>query len=118
LAGLYIDGHKAAIKRAPDGLAIPVRGATVADVAAQAGGRKFARYLRVVLPQLLAGPHVERVGLAPRRGDDDAAVDDQRRGLVAATFGQLGMPGDAQLRYVVGVDLLERAVALLAVIAT
>ena len=69
--------------------------------------------LRVVLPQLLAGFRIEGVDLAPGAGHENAAVDHDRRGLVNATpLDEIGVPGQAELRDVVRVDLRQRAEAL------
>ena len=117
LAAARIDGKQASVERAPDHLALPHRDPTIHDATAQFHGI-LARDLRVVLPKLLAGLGVEGVDLAPGAGHENAAVDDDRCRLVAATaLGEIAVPGEAQPAGVVGVDLFERAVALLAVIA-
>ena len=117
LAGFGIDGHQAAVERAPDDLAVPVRHAAVDDAAAEIH-RPLARHHRIVLPQWCAGFGVECIDLAPRRADIHHAVDHQRCGFVTAAFlGEIAVPGQAQLADVVGRDLRQRAVALLAVIA-
>ena len=117
LAGPGVHGEQPAVQRAPDDLALPDRDTAVDDAAAQLH-RVFAGHVRVVLPQPLAGLRIEGVDLAPRRGHENAAIGDHRRRLVAAAaLGKIPKPGQAQLADVVGVDLLERAVALLAVVA-
>src|SRR6185312_12990068 len=117
LSGLGVHGNQAAIERAPDHLALPEGDAPVHDATTQLH-RVSARNLRVVLPQLPAGLRIEGVDLAPGTGDENAAVDDDRCGLVdAAALGKIGIPRQAQPIDGVRVDLSERAVALLVVVA-
>src|SRR5690606_37224275 len=54
-----------------------------------------------------------------RRSSDleDPAVDQQRRAFLAARGVEVGEPGEAELADVLGVDLVERAVALLRIVA-
>ncbi len=71
----------------------------------------------VVLPQLPAGARVDRVGDAPRSGRIHHAVDDERCRFEAALRCGLELPGESELRDVLVVDLIERAEALLVVVA-
>src|SRR5690606_3201776 len=83
-AGFSVQRDQAPVDRSDDDLAVPVRGAAVRDVAADAARGQFARHLRIELPQLLAGHGIEGEDLAPWPGQVKLAVDDQRRALVAA----------------------------------
>src|SRR6185437_5382972 len=77
---------------------------------------RSSRYRRVESPQLLAASRIQRENLAPRRGDVHDTVNDDGRGLLRAMHRiQVDVPGELQLTYVVGVDLLQRAEALLVV---
>src|SRR5690606_38990755 len=92
VAALRVDRDPASVDGADDELAVPVRGAAVGDLAADAGRRQFARHLRVELPQLLTRDGVEGKHLAPRAGQIELAIDHQRRALVAALVGDVRVP--------------------------
>src|SRR5690606_32468187 len=81
-------------------------------------GRDFARHFRIVLPQRLAGCPVVGLHFAPGGGDVDRAVDDERRSFLAARGVEVGEPDEAELADGLGTDLVERAVALLGIVAT
>src|SRR5690606_14159970 len=54
---------------------------------------------------------------APSGGDVDRPVDDQWRAFLAACRVEIGGPGEAERPDSVGTDLIERAVALLGIVA-
>src|SRR5690606_11674732 len=96
-AGFRVQRDQASVDRSDDDLAVPVGGAAIRDVAADAARREFARHLRIEFPQLLAGHGIEGEHLAPWPGQIKLAIDDQRRALVAALVGDVGIPGETQL---------------------
>ena len=105
-----------AVEHADVDLALVERGAAIDDVAA-GDVVVLAMHFGVVLPQLLAGARVDRVGDAPRSGRIHHAVDDERRGFEAAVGRGLELPREAELGDVLVVDLIERAEALLVIVA-
>ena len=116
LAALGIDGHEPAVEHADVDATLIKRRAAIDDVTA--GERVvLAMYFGVVLPELLSGLGVDGVGHAPGSGGIHHPVDHQRRGLEAAIGRRLERPRQAQLGGVGVVDLIERAEALLVVVA-
>src|SRR4029453_1086746 len=89
------------------------RDAAVHDVAARARAH-LAGHVRIEAPELPPGARVEREHHAPRSRRIEHAVGDDRRGLESAVGAGRIAPGEPELRDVVLVDLVERAVALLA----
>ena len=116
LAGLGVERDEAAVEHADIDLAFPRSDAAVDHIAAGASG-DAAIDLGVVFPKLLAGLGVERDHVAPRRAGVHDAIDDERRRLEAARRARLDVvvPSEAELADVAGVDLRQRAVALLVI---
>ena len=108
LAGLGVERDQPAVERADETACLRRSDAAVDDVAARLHAG-FARHLRIVLPQQLAGRGVDRLHLAPRAGGIHHAVDDQRRRLLAAMRVEVDEPREAELLDVARVDLRRAA---------
>jgi hypothetical protein len=115
-APVTVEGDQTSIEHTDVDFTFVVRGAAIDDVAA---GEVvvLAMDFRVVFPELLAGARVDRVGDAPRTRRIHHAVDHERRGLETAIGRRLELPGQAQFGDVGVVNLVERAEALLVVVA-
>ncbi|KAI3488620.1 hypothetical protein L1887_47391 [Cichorium endivia] len=113
-AGLGVQGDQATVQGADVDLAVPQGDAAVDRVAAGVAGAA-AIDLGIELPQALAAAQVHGHHPAPGQRGVEHAVGHQRGGLQATVVFQIQMPGQAQLADVAGVDLLERAEALLGV---
>src|SRR5690606_26581420 len=117
LAGRGIERDETAVERSEIHLAVPRSDAAVRHVAAGVHA-PLAGNFGVVAPELLARARIERKDLAPRGGYVHHAVDDERGGFLNARLGvEIMVPGELQLPDVPGVDLRERAEALLVVSA-
>ncbi len=114
VAGRGVERDETAVERAEEQLAFVRSDAAIDGVAARLHAG-FARHFRIVLPQQLAARGVDRLHLAPRAGGIQHAVDDQRRGFLAAMRVEVDEPREAELLDVAGVDLRERREALLRV---
>ena len=116
LAAACVHGDESPIDGAEVHLAVPRCDTAVHYIAARIHA-PLARHLRIELPQFLARLRVVRVELAPRGGDIERAVDDDGRGLLPAARIEVAEPREPQLRDILRRDLLQRAEALLVVIA-
>ena len=114
---LGVDGFEAAVEHADVDLTLPHGDATVDRIAA---GFTCAGTvgLGVIFPDLLAGARIERIDDGEGAGGVHHAVHHDRRGFHAPIDVQLVTPGQAELVDVLVGDVLQWAVALLAVVAT
>ena len=116
LAGLAVECHQSTVQRGRVHPALVDRQASIDDVAAGLGAVRPGD-LGIVLPQLLAGPRVDRVHDAPRARRVHHSVDDQRCGFQTTLRFCLVQPGQLQPLHVPGVDLAERTEPGLAEVA-
>src|SRR3546814_8611700 len=114
LAGLGVEREQAAVERADEQLVAPHRDAAVDDVAAGVD-RTLAGNLGIEFPQGFTGRGVPCADLRPGVGDIHHAVDDDGRRFLSAGVVEVGGPGDAELPYILVIDVGERAEALLVV---
>jgi hypothetical protein len=116
LAARRIDRGQPSVEHTDVDTALVERGAAIDDVTA-GDVVVLAMHFGVVLPQLLAGARVDRVGDAPRSGRIHHAVDDQRRRLEAAVRRGFELPRETELRDIAIVDLIERTESLFVIVA-
>ena len=115
LAGLGVERDGIVVQRVEKYLAVVVGEPAVDHVAAgDADGGQI--WLRRIGPLQVAGRRVEREDLVRMRPDVrphhvQRAVDDERRGFLAAVGADREGPGDMQVLDVLAVDLIEPAVA-------
>ena len=109
--GLRIERDQPAIERGDEDTVLPERQAPRHRLAAGVTP-PLAGHLRIKAPQQLARDPVMRGGDVPGAGVVEDAVERQRRGLDAAQFFQVVVPGQAELAHVLCADLAQRAVAL------
>ena len=109
LAGVAVEADQVGVERRHVEPVAPGGEAAVDGVAAerQVFGQRF-----LVVPELRAGLAVDGVGVVPGRGHVHDAVDHQRRAFEAVEHAGLERPDRDQPGDVLGVDLLERAVAV------
>ncbi len=115
LAGLGVERDQAAVERADIDLVLPDGHAPVHRAAA--GVDLPGAGVRIEAPQVLAGARVERPHLGEVGRDVDHPVMDDRGRLEALAVAEVEVPGQAQVLDGRGVDLVEGAEALLAVVA-
>ena len=103
-----VQGHEVAVRSGHEHQLAVERDAPVGGVHL----REILRQIALVAPALLAARRVQRQQVVVRRGDEHRAVVDHRRRLMA--FAHAGGEGPQRLQAsdVLGVDLIQRAVAL------
>jgi hypothetical protein len=111
-----VERDEPAVERADENLTVPRRDAAVHLAAADVHG-PLVRHFGIEAPELFAGARVERKHVAPRRREIQDAVDVKRRRFLAAIQRNVGEPREAETREVALVDLCERTVVLLFVVA-
>ena len=119
-AGPGVEGDDARIEGAEIHAVLVKCRATIHGQDLDQAGEIF-RQLGLVLPEHAPGGGIDRVGaidlLAERRGDDDGAVVDERRGLLVAGLPEGQHPLRGQALDVLRGDLSERAVTPTAIAA-
>ena len=120
LAGPGVEGHQPSVEQADvDAPAVECHPAVdrPATEPRAALGHRAAHERRVPFPLERAGPRVDGEHDAPRRGPVQRAIPHQGRRLDLALRADLGRPGQPEPADVAGVDLGQRAVPCLGVVA-
>ena len=76
--------------------AFPHRDTSIDEIATRMSGSEMGR-LGVITPDLLSCRRIHGVHVAPGSGGVHHAIDDDRRGLLAAIGAQIVLPGKSQL---------------------
>src|SRR5690606_6876893 len=117
LTGTGVQGDQATVDGANEDLALP-HGYTAVDHIT-AGVHTLGRIdFGVIGPQLGAAAHVVGLHMAPGGTDVHRAIDHDWRGLLGPAGVDICVPGQLQLIHVIHVNLVERAVALFAIVTT
>ncbi len=103
-----VQGHEVAVRSGHEHQLAVERDAPIRGVHL----REVLRQIALIAPTLLAARRIQRQQVVVRRGDEHGAVVDHRRRLMA--FAHAGGEGPQRLQAsdVLGVDLIQRAVAL------
>jgi hypothetical protein len=113
-ACLAADRHNMRVER---GLEESIAEHAEAPIHQTAADDEAARKIAPVAPDLPAGPRIDRPPGVERPGDVNDAVEDERRSLEFAERVGLERPLRGQAMHVLGRDLRERTVAVIAVVA-
>ena len=102
-----VDRDQATIDRSDIHPPVPIRSATIDDIAADLD-RRGARNLRIELPQQPTARRIESLDLGPRARREKLAIDGQRCRFLSAIGIEVIGPGQPQLAHIIAVYLIER----------